>query len=386
MVAATLCLASPAVSADQAPRPATTYKAPRAADGHPDLEGVWSNAAITRLERNPRHSDTLVLTEAQVRKIESRNQALIDLGNKPTDPNAKVTDLPADCSDGRGTNCNYNAAWTDPGSVVSRVAGQGRNGFITIPTDGRVPMRKDVKPSDLAGRVLPKGWSPSDNPESRALGERCLIAFGTSSGPVMSPGLYNNTYQFVQTRDQIAIVVEMVHDTRIVRLGARHLPATIRPWMGDSIGWWEGDTLVVETVNYHPEQSFRGASANLKVTERFTPVGPGRMHYGFWGPRGGSHRGQDSAHQHRSAGSTGRRGRRGRLTDCPAREIACGARVFGFPTGRHVMKSFQQSVRGRVRDEAADMGGWTGAGLECAAVGSGRDSLRGPQGDCATPR
>ncbi len=282
VVAATLCLASPAVSADQAPRPATTYKAPRAADGHPDLEGVWSNAAITRLERNPRHGDTLALTEAQVRKIESRNQALIDLGNKPTDPNAKVTDLPADCSDGRGTNCNYNAAWTDPGSVVSRVAGQGRNGFITIPTDGRVPMRKDVKPSDLAGRVLPKGWSPSDNPESRALGERCLIAFGTSSGPVMSPGLYNNTYQFVQTRDQIAIVVEMVHDTRIVRLGARHLPATIRPWMGDSIGWWEGDTLVVETVNYHPEQSFRGASANLKVTERFTPVGPGRMHYGFW--------------------------------------------------------------------------------------------------------
>jgi hypothetical protein len=204
------------------------------------------------------------------------------LGNKPTDPNAKVTDLPADCSDGRGTNCNYNAAWTDPGSVVSRVAGEGRNGFITVPADGRVPMRKDIKASALAGRVLPKGAHPSDNPESRALGERCLLSFGTSSGPVMTPGLYNNTYQFVQTRDQIAIVVEMVHDTRIVRLGAKHLPPTIRPWMGDSIGWWEGDTLVVETTNYHPEQSFRGSSANLKVTERFTPVGPGRMHYGFW--------------------------------------------------------------------------------------------------------
>ena len=282
VVAASLCLASPAMSSDQAPRPATTWKAPRTADGHPDLEGVWSNAAITRLERNPRHGDTLVMTEAQVRKIESRNQALIDLGNKPTDPDAKVTDLPADCSDGRGTNCNYNAAWTDPGSVVSRVAGEGRNGFITVPADGRVPMRKDIKASALAGRILPKGSSPSDNPESRALGERCLLSFGTSSGPVMTPGLYNNTYQFVQTRDQIAIVVEMVHDTRIVRLGAKHLPPTIRPWMGDSIGWWEGDTLVVETTNYHPEQSFRGASANLKVTERFTPVSAGRMHYGFW--------------------------------------------------------------------------------------------------------
>ncbi len=256
VVAASLCLASPATSADQAPRPATTWKAPRTADGHPDLEGVWSNSAITRLERNPRHGDTLVLTEAQVRKIESRNQALIDLGNKPTDPNAKVTDLPADCSDGRGTNCNYNAAWTDPGSVVSRVAGEGRNGFITVPADGRVPMRKDIKASALAGRVLPKGAHPSDNPESRALGERCLLSFGTSSGPVMTPGLYNNTYQFVQTRDQIAIVVEMVHDTRIVRLGAKHLPPTIRPWMGDSIGWWEGDTWSWRPPTITPSSRF----------------------------------------------------------------------------------------------------------------------------------
>jgi len=271
-----------AVAADQAPRPKTTYKAPRTPNGHPDLEGVWSNGAITRLERNPRYGDTLVLTEEQVRKIERRNQALIDLGNKPTDPNAKVTDLPADCSDGRGTDCNYNAGWTDPGSVVSRVAGQGRNGFITMPADGRVPLRRELKGSALAGRILPPGSRPSDNPESRSLGERCLLSFGTSSGPVMTPGLYNNTYQFVQTRDEVAIVVEMVHDTRIVRLGAKHLPATLRPWMGDSIGWWDGDTLVVETASYHPEQSFRGASANLKVTERFTPVGPDRLHYGFW--------------------------------------------------------------------------------------------------------
>ena len=276
-------LGVPALAADQAPRPVTTYKAPRAADGHPNLEGVWTNASITRLERNPRYGKTLAMPEADARKIEARTQTQIDLGNKPTDPKATVLDLPADCSDGRGTNCNYNAAWTDPGSVVMRVHGEARNGFITTTPDGRVPMRKDVHVGAFGGRALPKGMSPSDNPEGRALGERCLLSFGNSSGPVMTPGLYNNTYQFVQTRDQVVIDVEMVHDARIVRLNTKsHLPASIRPWMGDSIGWWEGDTLVVETTNFHPEQVFRGASEHLKVTERFTPVGPGRMHYGFW--------------------------------------------------------------------------------------------------------
>jgi len=276
-----MAAASAALAQPPAP-PATGFKAPRTADGHPDLQGVWTNAAVTRLERNPRYGPNLVLTEAEARKIEARTQAQIDLGNKPTDPNAKVTDLPADCSGGRGVDCNYNAAWTDPGSVVMRVNGQPRNGFITATADGRVPMRKDVKVSRF-GRALGPGVGPSDNPETRALGERCLLSFGNSSGPVMLPGLYNNTYQLVQTPGEVAIDVEMVHDVRHIRLGARaHLPPAIRPWMGDSIGRWEGDSLVVETTNFHPEQVFRGASANLKVTERFTLVGKDRLHYAFW--------------------------------------------------------------------------------------------------------
>jgi hypothetical protein len=143
-------------------------------------------------------------------------------------------------------------------------------------------MRKDIKVNPF-GRSLQPGQSPSDNPETRALGERCLLSFGNSSGPVMLPGLYNNTYQVVQTRDQVVIDVEMVHDARIIRLDAtQHLPASLRPWMGDSIGHWEGDTLVVETTNFHPEQVFRGASAHLKVTERLTLVGKDRLHYAFW--------------------------------------------------------------------------------------------------------
>ena len=284
VLTAALGMASaPAVAQAQPPLPPKTgYKAPRDAYGHPDLQGVWTNSSITRLERNPRYGKDLALTADQARRIEGHNDALIALGNKPTDPNAKVTDLPADCSDGRGTNCNYNAAWTDPGSTIMRVNGQPRNGFITSTPDGRVPMRKDVHVAAFAQRPLKAGMGPSDNPETRALGERCLLSFGTSSGPVMTPGLYNNTYQIVQTRDQVTVEVEMVHDARIVNIGAQHLPASIRPWMGDSVGRWEGDTLVVETTNFHPEQVFRGSSEHLKVTERFTRVDKDRLHYAFW--------------------------------------------------------------------------------------------------------
>jgi hypothetical protein len=276
-------LALPALAQAQPPAaPNTGYKAPLAADGHPDLQGVWTNVAVTRLERNPKYGPGLVMTEAQVKKIEAKTQAQIDLGNKPTDPNAKVTDLPADCSGGRGTDCNYNAAWTDPGSVVMRVNGQPRNGFITSTPDGRVPIRKDIK-VNAYGRTLKAGQSPSDNPETRALGERCLLSFGNSSGPVMLPSLYNNTYQFVQTKDEVAIDVEMVHDVRHVRLNTtQHLPASVRPWMGDSVGHWDGQTLVVETTNFNAQEVFRGASEHLKVTERFTRVGKDRMHYAFW--------------------------------------------------------------------------------------------------------
>lgn len=280
ILAAAALVASPALAADQAPRPVTSYKAPRAGDGRASLEGVWTNSSMTRLERNPRFSKDLVLTEADVARIEGRNRKLIELGDKPTDPNAKVTDLPADCSGGRGVDCNYNAAWTDPGSTVMRVAGQPRSGYITSTPDGRVPMRKDIQVSPF-GRRLPPGVEINDNPESRSPGERCLLSFGNSSGPVMIPGLYNNTYQFVQTADHVAIVVEMVHDARIVRLNARHRTDGVRPWLGDSIGWWDGDTLVVETTNFPKIQAYMGSWERLKVTERFRRVAKDRLHYQF---------------------------------------------------------------------------------------------------------
>src|SRR4051812_18691518 len=274
-------IAAPALA--EAPRPVTAYHAPRAADGHPDLQGTWTNASITRLERNARLGAHLALTEAEAAAAEHQTQAVTDLSNAPTKAGATVKDLPADCSGGRVTNCNYNAAWTDPGSTIMRVAGQPRSGFITSTPDGRVPPLTPDAQKRLREAMAARRGRVSDNPETRALGERCLLSFGASSGPVMTPVLYNNTYQIVQTRDRVAIEVEMVHDVRVVRLGATaHLPPTIRPWMGDSIGRWEGETLVVETTNYHPQQSLRGASEHLKVTERFTRVAPDRLHYAFW--------------------------------------------------------------------------------------------------------
>ncbi len=229
------------------PVSAATYVPPRSADGRPDLEGTWSNASLTRLERPAQYGDHLVMSREEVDAVEKKNSALVALGNKPTDPKATVKDLPADCSDGRGNNCNYNAAWTDPGTTVMRVHGEPRSSFITFPTNGHIPaFTAEAIASGAAvrryGPAVPAGLRVSDNPETRPLGERCLTSFGFSAGPVMLPLLYNNTYQIVQSKDTVAIVVEMVHDVRMIRLNAAHRTDGLRPWFGDSIGHYEGDT------------------------------------------------------------------------------------------------------------------------------------------------
>jgi hypothetical protein len=122
-----------------------------------------------------------------------------------------------------------------------------------------------------------------DNPENRSLGERCIIGFGRNGGPPMlANGFYNNNYHIVQSRDGVAIEVEMVHDVRHIRLNDKsHPPSDIRPWFGDSIGWYEGDTLVVETTNIPRAQQYQGSWENLKVTERFTRVGKDRILYQY---------------------------------------------------------------------------------------------------------
>ncbi|HEY8616639.1 hypothetical protein [Phenylobacterium sp.] len=279
--AALATLAAPPVAAAQAPA-ASAWKAPRNAWGQPDLQGVWTNATITPLER-PAQFNSLVIPEAEARKLEAANAQQNAEGLKPTDPNAKVTDLPVDCGRGfRGTDCGYNSFWVDPGTRVIRIGGQARSSIIVDPPNGKLPPLTEAARQRMAQRFGRNNPRAFDGPEMRSLGERCILSFGTSAGPPMLPLLYNNTYQIVQGKDEIAILVEMVHDVRIVRLNAKPLPASVKQWMGDSIGRWEGDTLVVETSNMRPEQGLRGASGGTqKITERFTRVAPDQILYSF---------------------------------------------------------------------------------------------------------
>jgi hypothetical protein len=276
-------LADPAATAPAA-KPAPAYGGPKNEYGQPDLQGVWTNATLTELERPPEDGERLVMTPQEVAKAEGENAKAVADGNAPTDPKLKVTDLPYSCGRGfTGVDCGYNAGWVDPGTTVMRVGGEPRTSFITNPANGRAPPLLPAARQRLQALYAQfrGAYQDADNPETRALGERCLLSFGNSAGPVMLPLLYNNNYQIVQTKDSVAILVEMVHDVRIIRLGATHLPAALRPWMGDSIGHYEGQTLVVETTNFPPQQNFHGSSENLKVTERLTRVSAGRILYQF---------------------------------------------------------------------------------------------------------
>ncbi|MFI4934252.1 MAG: hypothetical protein ACHP7N_06510 [Caulobacterales bacterium] len=292
--ALTLALfAVPAALADPAKAPAPAYKAPINFYGQPDLGGTWTNATLTNLIRPSEYGDRLVMTPQEVAKIEGDDAKAVAEGNKPTDPKLKVTDLPYECGRGfSGVGCGYNAAWVDPGTTVMRVNGEPRTSFITNPANGKLPAFKaGFRPSGFffgggEGRVIPPALlaqfaKRADNPETMSLGERCIMSFGLSAGPVMLPLLYNNNYEIVQSKDTVAIEVEMVHDVRVIRIGGEHRTDGVRPWLGDSIGHYEGKTLVVETTNFPKAQAFIGAWQNLKVTERFTRVAPDRILYQF---------------------------------------------------------------------------------------------------------
>ncbi|MGH8175104.1 MAG: hypothetical protein ACREV5_02440, partial [Steroidobacter sp.] len=167
--------------------------------------------------------------------------------------------------------------WTDRGMSVAFIDGEHRTSMIINPPNGRIPSRK----SEAEFYAAMRSGRANDGPEGRALGERCLLSFGSASGPPMLPVMYNSYYQIVQSPGHVMILVEMVHDARIIRIADRHQPASMPKWMGDSIGRWEGDTLVVETTNFRPEQSFRGSTPTMVVTERFTRVADDKIIYRF---------------------------------------------------------------------------------------------------------
>lgn len=259
------------------------WQAPKTSFGHPSLEGIWTNATVTTLERVlPVPFNKLKLNKVEAGVIEQGFNGFFERDLAASDPDAPAPEAGGDVG-------GYNTFWMDPGNKLMVVNGTIRSSIIVEPSDGMVPYRDETRAllSDYMRGVSGEG-ARMDGPEQRPLGERCIVGFGSTGGPPMLPVLYNNHYQFVQTPEHVAILVEMNHDTRIVRLDSEHLPEHITPWLGDSIGHWDGDTLVVETTNFHPNQSYRLAikhqfyvPQSARVTERFTRIAPEEVLYEF---------------------------------------------------------------------------------------------------------
>jgi hypothetical protein len=234
--------------------------------GHPDLQGTWSNATTTPLERPNGSSDKDALSDEETSSVDQKT----------------ASNLNTDRRDGAGTDVDvsraYNEFWWERGKSI------GRTSLIVDPADGRIPPLTPAgqKQADsLAAARQARG--PADSWEDRNLHERCIVYH---SVPPLPTG-YNNNYQILQTPDYVAILSEMIHETRLIPLNGRpHLAQNIRQWFGDSVGHWEGDTLVVETTNFTAlndlnQRIRRGSGLTLTVTERFTRVDADKIDYRF---------------------------------------------------------------------------------------------------------
>ena len=271
-----LCLAS-AVAGLLSPAAAQQWVLPRTPDGHPDLQGNWNNETLTPFERPPGQGP--VLTSDEVEMIEgSRLDQVID-GSRASDPGRG----PAPVTGRIGRS--YNEIYYNRGERVAVVNGEPRSSLLTNPPNGRrPPLTPEAERLQQERTEFNSQFGDADHPELRTPAERCLVFFENVGPPMLPNPFYNNNYTIVQTADYVMIHSEMVHDTRIIRLGeTAPLPDHIRPWMGDSWGRWEGDVLVVETTNFNPLHTFRRTlpSDDLKVIERFSRVDEGTILYEF---------------------------------------------------------------------------------------------------------
>jgi hypothetical protein len=238
----------------------------RTPDGHPDLQGTWTNATLTPVERPASFAGKVTLTDAEARAFEANDKEANTLDSSVESDFNKATG-------GLGVGA-YNNLFVDRGSELARVNGAKRTALIIDPPDGKIPPL-----TAQAEKERSQDFERYDNIRDRPLPERCLLGFSSSAGPPMLPVLYNNNYQIVQTPDHIMILVEMVHDIRVIRMNGTHKPANVRQLLGDSIGRWEGDTLVVDTTNFTDKTRFAGTSEGLHVIERFQRVDAGTILY-----------------------------------------------------------------------------------------------------------
>ena len=246
-----------AVASKALPTTGVNAAIPRTPDGRPDLQGIWDFAQLTPLERPGDFAGKDKVTDEEAEEFAQRR---IETTNKDRRDGGAVADVER----------AYNDFWWDFGT---RIATQ--TSLVVDPPDGRIPPLTPEAQQRIAQRR-----GRYDNPEERPLAERCILGF--NSGPPMVPSAYNNNVQLVQTRDHVVIVNEMIHSARIVDLsGRKHPPSSLRFLTGDSIGHWEGDTLIVDTTNFSTEGGFRGATVNLHLTERFTRQDDDTLRYEF---------------------------------------------------------------------------------------------------------
>ena len=283
VAAVALGLAAPAGAQDADP-----FDPHRLADGRPDLQGVWDFRTLTPLQRPEDRADQFLLTPEEAAEIEARAVQRAIEADRPSE--VRTEPLPVG-----GNVGGYNNFWFDRGAGV---VDDHRTSLIIDPPNGRLPepqsgaKRQETTTDDTSLPDRPVrfrvGGIGTHGPEDRGLAERCLLGFNT--GPPIVPGGYNQNLQLFQTSDHVVILNEMVHDARIVPLDGRpHLPAGVRQWMGDARGYWDGDTLVVETTNFTgltasfgpSVRSAVGTGATMSLTERFRRVADDTLLYEF---------------------------------------------------------------------------------------------------------
>jgi hypothetical protein len=229
-----------------------------------DLQGIWTNSTLTPLERPLELGDKAFFTEQEAAEYVKR-------ARERTNADRRDSDAEADLAIG------YNDAWWDRGTTIVPTR---RTSIIVDPPDGRIPALTPDAQRRAAARAEARVLRPADGPEDRTLADRCIVRANT--GPPMLPAGYNNNYQIIQNAEQVVILIEMIHDARIIPLMKRpSLSKEIKQYLGDSRGRWDGNTLVVETTNFTNRTNFRGSGENLRVIERFTRTAEDTLLYQF---------------------------------------------------------------------------------------------------------
>ncbi len=236
------------------------YRPPRLADGQVDLQGMWSHRNITPLER-PADQTSFIITREQAAQLQARILAKSEDLSRPAEPSVYFWD--------RG---------------IEPIRGEYRSSIVTDPADGKIPANDRFKA--LAKETGAAVLTAFDGPEARPGSERCLLAISAAPPVTVVPA--SDLRQIVQTPNTIVISSEELHEARVVRMNAQHAPAAVVSWLGDSIGWWEGQTLVIETKHFAPTSGARGGPASLffvgpdtTVTERITRVSHDELSYVF---------------------------------------------------------------------------------------------------------